>query len=254
MSTWKQHEENQVNSITDMWTPWEEYPGIQRGSIGWRMGGGESHIHLWWAFVRNIGLEQARGYLQAHLPAPMNWARSLGPWLLEREAFEEGQRAELEALGFVAPDAAHACFLALWEREPELRYTWTRNAPLSAARYSARSLWHVGRAGIEMPEALPRAWEPYREVLETGEPGDVDPEAGTDALLRGCLVGEVVGPWVLGCDPEEARDTYDTERMHYVDAFGMWMDVALDDREGLEALMQGAPESWRAWCEARFGW
>jgi hypothetical protein len=56
----------------DLPPPWEAFPMIPRGSIGWRMGSGEDYIGDWYRWIQALTLPQFEAY-QARHPAP-------GPW------------------------------------------------------------------------------------------------------------------------------------------------------------------------------
>ena len=63
----------ELTSQGDLLPPWQKYPEIQAGSIGWRMGYGEAYMIAWdkWASLRNQ--EQLLEYFKNYLPIPMDW-------------------------------------------------------------------------------------------------------------------------------------------------------------------------------------
>jgi hypothetical protein len=57
----------------DLPAPWEVYPDIPKGSIGWRMGPGEDVSHDWFAWLRGLTAERREDYRKRHLE-PESWA------------------------------------------------------------------------------------------------------------------------------------------------------------------------------------
>jgi len=59
--------------------PWEKYPNLRRGSMGWRMGAGEIFLREtfapWWS---KLGEAERTKYRLAH-PAPDEWKGYLSP-------------------------------------------------------------------------------------------------------------------------------------------------------------------------------
>lgn len=53
--------------------PWEKYPDIDFGSIGWRMGHGEAYMHEWAAYFHGLSPAGRRRYRQM-FPAPDSWS------------------------------------------------------------------------------------------------------------------------------------------------------------------------------------
>lgn len=52
--------------------PWVKYPDLPRRSIGWRMGGGEAYLALWWAWWRELAAADRDAY-RARWPEPDAW-------------------------------------------------------------------------------------------------------------------------------------------------------------------------------------
>lgn len=52
--------------------PWLAYPEIERYSIGWRMGYGESYIIKWGDWYDNLPEKEAEEY-QKLFPEPVTW-------------------------------------------------------------------------------------------------------------------------------------------------------------------------------------
>lgn len=64
----------------DIPPPWIYYPNVHPVSIGWRMGGGESHLMLLreWFDEQNFNFEERLAYLKKY-PAPARWYE----WIVE---------------------------------------------------------------------------------------------------------------------------------------------------------------------------
>ena len=62
-----------LRRTTDILAPWEAYPTIPRGSIGWRMGSSESFIIDWGTWLRALTPEQRDDYRKRH-PEPESWS------------------------------------------------------------------------------------------------------------------------------------------------------------------------------------
>ena len=52
--------------------PWIAFPNIPHGSIGWRMGDGETFLMTWDRWYRKISKEERRKYQTNH-PEPASW-------------------------------------------------------------------------------------------------------------------------------------------------------------------------------------
>jgi hypothetical protein len=65
--------------------PWAHLPWIPRGSIGWRMGSGESYSMRWDDFADDTihTLDEAVAYLRRHPRAPRSWGEWVASWLME---------------------------------------------------------------------------------------------------------------------------------------------------------------------------
>jgi protein-tyrosine-phosphatase/N-acetylglutamate synthase-like GNAT family acetyltransferase len=59
--------------------PWQKYPEIPRGSIGWRMGGGEFYMWMWGRWFESLTDAERAGYIAVWEPkAPPEWKDWLG--------------------------------------------------------------------------------------------------------------------------------------------------------------------------------
>ena len=57
----------------DLLPPWQRYPEIQNGSIGWRMGYGEAYMIAWDKWASQINQEQLIEYFKKYAPIPVEW-------------------------------------------------------------------------------------------------------------------------------------------------------------------------------------
>lgn len=57
----------------DLLPPWQKFPEIQAGSIGWRMGYGESYMLAWDKWSDKFNQEQLIAYFKKYLPIPLEW-------------------------------------------------------------------------------------------------------------------------------------------------------------------------------------
>ncbi len=48
-----------LNENGDLMPPWARFPDYERHSIGWRMGGGEDWLGLWYLFVEQLPKDKA---------------------------------------------------------------------------------------------------------------------------------------------------------------------------------------------------
>lgn len=83
--------------------PWARYPWIPRGSIGWRMGSGESYEMLWGDFVdeKVRSLDDALAYLRRHPKAPRSWGEWIAGWLasFDDELLDDDDADDAERAG-----------------------------------------------------------------------------------------------------------------------------------------------------------
>ena len=57
----------------DLLPPWQKYPEIHWGSIGWRMGYGEVYMIAWNKWASQLKQEQLIEYFKKHTPIPVEW-------------------------------------------------------------------------------------------------------------------------------------------------------------------------------------
>ena len=58
--------------------PWVRHPEIERYSIGWRMGYGESYLMVWWTFAETLDTEARITYFREWAPLPLAWVDFAG--------------------------------------------------------------------------------------------------------------------------------------------------------------------------------
>jgi hypothetical protein len=249
-----------VDAAGDLAPPWEEFPQLERMTIGWRMGHGEDWLMLWHVFLEDMGTgyDDRLAYLRRHRPAPISWADSV--WsVLHPDEDEEGDddkedpiERQLLDLGLIGSDVAYAT----WRDRNELAWPWDRiDSPAQAARYSTRELAFWSRRVQELRAAgtldVPRAplrWRGIRKRLLSGVVGRVQPQKGLLTLAQMLCAGEAHGPWRLGLSIDDFTDSFEPD-MGYVDAFRLWGMSAFDDLEHLDGYLEraAAPPEWAAW-------
>ncbi len=97
-----------IEKYGDIPPPWIYAPSFHPYSMGWRMGGGESHIMILgeWLSQQNLDFEQRVAYLLKY-PAPARWYQWIIHFLwkdVDSYEFEDDEYApyfeKLEKLGF----------------------------------------------------------------------------------------------------------------------------------------------------------
>jgi hypothetical protein len=73
----------------DLLPPWKKYPIIPRGSIGWRMGGGESYMWAWDEWAGRMSKPQLVEYFRKYLPIPIEWVDWVSNRFGDDKIFEE---------------------------------------------------------------------------------------------------------------------------------------------------------------------
>ena len=259
--------------------PWAVFPEYEHGTIGWRMGTGESYLGWWWDFLRHsVGSAPAQrlAYLKRHAPAPVTWWRTAqqvwDPRVSARlDALDDGDSPEQEAqaaaaaraqrevlrqAGLIADDIAFRTWLAKPPHPPP----WHGNeTPAHAARYDTRTLWFWSRK-LELRRAAeqvlfdappPEAWAGWADAAQRPMRPGSDAEHGLAGLAWMLGSGRLVGPWEQGLSPDDAEESFALD-MNSVDAFALWMMCAFDDRAHQAAVMEalGLPAGpWTDWVE-----
>lgn len=244
--------------------PWEQFPTIERYSIGWRMGCGEQYIGDWSGFFNSLpsDFDTRLAYFKRHRPAPLNWADWVANCLglgEEREDANAELIPQLKQYGVIEADAAYVTWLA---QQSSLAWPWLGpldDTPEEFARYCTREFWFFSRqlnsrrqAGDVVFPELPTEWEPLRVQLHDAEIGNVDPKMGLQSLAQMLCAGIVLPPWTLGLTVDDFEDSFEMG-MGYVDAFRLWMISGFDDDALLwEMLMHyGIPKDWKEWVSQR---
>jgi hypothetical protein len=213
--------------------PWAKHPEIPLGSIGWRMGYGESWMMRWGEWLeqqpRDRGWRVA--YLRRHPPAPRSWAHAvagvLEPAREDEEDADEDYEAANERLakqlaveGLVGDDVAMGAWEALHGAGPEAPWAagWHAGKLGSAARYGGRELtfW---------------AWERIAVLVAAH--------------------AEAPAPWELGEPPSSLRQEYEDDSS-YADAWCSWVYDAFDDGSSWRAYLERhgpVPAEWRETIE-----
>jgi hypothetical protein len=57
----------------DLLPPWQRHPEIPPGSLGWRMGHGETYMVAWDQWANQLKQEQLIEYFKKYAPIPIEW-------------------------------------------------------------------------------------------------------------------------------------------------------------------------------------
>ena len=250
--------------------PWAEHPEIPYGSIGWRMGYGESFLMRWHAWLTEQPRDRAHreAYLRRHPPAPRPWTRTVLHVLAtdadddDDDDDDEGSDDALVTEGLVGDDVALGAWEALHGEAPAAPWAagWTRELP-DAARYDARALtfwarWSAKRRAdgrlatwlqsVPTPEP---AWEPLRDAVRDGAVPLAFCPASAWELLAVLVAAhaEPPPPWERGEAPSSLHEDLDDDSS-YADAWCSWVYEALDDGSSWRAYLERhapAPPQWR---------
>lgn len=246
----------------DLAPPWERFPTCECYSIGWRMGGGESWLMMWHAFLADLGPTARVAYLRRHPPAPITWAalvhRAFHP---SEQADEEAdddlaseRRAALLRDGYIASDIAYPTWL---KQQDGVVWPWTyAETPGIATRYRTRELWFWSRQVADLRRdpawrapSVPDAWRACAAELAHGAVGALDLREGLLSLTRMLCAGQVVPPWCLSLQTADFADSFEDD-MPYTDAFRLWGMSAFDDDEQIRRYLDQYPvpdASWTKW-------
>jgi hypothetical protein len=256
--------------------PWAKHPEIPWGSIGWRMGYGESWLMAWgeWLEQQPRDRELRAAYLRRHPLAPRTWA-----WAVAAVLEPEPDDAEVEDEDYEAANEAHAIRLAAegligddvalgaWEARQgdAVEAPWAASGHGgrlgSAARYGGRRLtfwarWCASRRedgrlaawlrSVPEPET---AWEPMRDAVRDGKVPVGWSTASSWERVAVLLAAhaEVPPPWEHGEPPSSLRQHYD-EDSSYADAWCSWAYEAFDDGNSWRAYLgrhEAASAEWR---------
>lgn len=239
----------------DIPPPWARYPEIPFGSIGWRMGSGESWLMLWWRWLEDqpADRESRRDYLRRHPPAPRPWANAVASVLLLRadddqdNGIDDALVVRLRSEGLVGDDVAQAAWEARRGAKPNAPWaeSWSSNSNMAdCGHYGGRELTFWARwcgdqrargTLAEWFDAVPPAppsWQPMADAALTGEVTGESPSPPPDAWERLALQiaahGWAPPPWAFGEEPASLRDEYDDDSS-YADAWSLWIGESIDD-------------------------
>jgi hypothetical protein len=248
--------------------PWVRFPGIEQGSIGWRMGAGEDWLVLFWHFVRTRleGASGLVGYLHRHPPAPRRWHDTLVDLLASLDGVngaDPHERARLSSVvhseGLTGDDAAYPVFVRNELHEGHLLAPWTRwdFAPAEALRYASRELgfwarWLAEGCGdrsrwLAAQPPAPTAWAPVSEAISTGRAGDPWGDLTRGALPLTVALGGHGGltpPWLSGHRAFAEIDwELEADSRH---GWAWWVSSVFDDAASFRAYLERwpPPPSW----------
>ena len=90
--------------------PWVRHPELERYSLGWRMGYGESYLDLWWHWAAARSSDELTAYFWRHAPLPVEWA----DWVASALGLEVDPDEPAPAIERIAQ--AGLVDLAAWQR------------------------------------------------------------------------------------------------------------------------------------------
>jgi len=254
-----EHLDAQLDERGDLEPPWVKFPCLERYTLGWRMGAGETWLCFVWAFLRRLG-EQAddrRAWLRRHPPAPITWADWVADLLgLPSDDLVVAAEA-MKGEQLVADDAAFSVYRA--RTDPAL-WPWQQTAsetPAACARYATRDLafWSRHHATDHFATAadVPAPWAAFaRAHLERRRPDGLHPERGLELLALSLASGWPPAPWSLDLSLQSFEDSYDDD-MGYADAFRLWLMSSFDDWptwESYAATQPTVPDDWASWVQS----
>lgn len=252
----REHLPEYLDESGELAPPWARFPEYERGTIGWRMGPGETWWGLWRVFLERFeDSDQLVSYLHRHPKAPHSWGDVIHHHLFPEEEWglDSEVVARLKELQLVDSDVAYRT----WRNNLEqLWWPWERmETPEKAARYLTRDTWFWSRRASELRDSgeldLPDPGEPWTEWVQaarTGEVPDLEGRSGLTNLSLMLAAGRVIPPWVSGLGPPGDLNVEMT--MDDSEAFYLWLLSAFDDLPHLDRYLQEweAPANWREWC------
>lgn len=257
----------------DVAPPWARCPEIPMGSIGWRMGYGESWWTLWDRWLSRQPTDRAwrSAYLQRHPPAPRSWVETAYRALAVDAEFEdeldEEQMAQLEALGVVGDDVAMPAWERLHGASPPA--PWASDASVdTSVRYGARELdfwarWCAARraagslaAWLNSAPPAPKSWNTVREAAARG----AAPKVVRGGPLRRFAVllaahGQPPAPWRVSEAPGRGED--EEPEASYTGAWALWALYRFDDAATWLAYLRAqgpCPAEWTGTVARMMSW
>jgi hypothetical protein len=257
--------------------PWSRFPWIPMGSIGWRMGIGESYQMEWSAYVGGAltDLDAALAYLRRHPPAPRTWLGWIAGWLsrMAGEPEDETEDEDQPALvvwrnrvideQLVDDDVAYPVFVRNAERDGGMQPPWTwrgDGTPSSRLRYASRELgWWSRWLATECPDReayFDEQVEPPAEwsrVAVSGRLGIANPAwevGGAEALVATlAATGTLPPPWIAGHAPPLTIN-YDLDAADDRDRWMWWAGEMFEDHASWIAYLArwaAPPPAWVEW-------
>jgi hypothetical protein len=250
--------------------PWSAYPMLEHGSLGWRMGCGEDHMHEWftyvWAHIRD--LQSALAYLQRHPRAPRTWSLFLMSWLQPlAKANPRGalalDRAQVAALGLVDDAVAYRTHIRNIERAGGMKAPWTwrvfADSPAGIWRHLTREIGWWARwlandcadrdAWLDAQPAPPAAWSPVVAAVRArrADASWSSVTGGAERLIPLTVAfGALPPPWLGGRLPRNTFE-YDDTKADDVERWMWWLFATFDDAASWRSyLARWPPPRWQA--------
>ncbi|MDR1449072.1 MAG: NADAR family protein [Propionibacteriaceae bacterium] len=137
--------------------PWLAHPRIPFGSIGWRMGDGESYLWRWHDWFEALP-DDPRNHYRELFPAPLTW-----PWFYE-PVDEDGETQREDEDDYCLLGLDGECLVAHWQRHGRPRYN--RRQLLAAPPEDFVFFWKPD-PGVIGPACLGQ-WQPSQFWWPTG--------------------------------------------------------------------------------------
>lgn len=252
----------QLDARGDLAPPWEKFPCLERYTIGWRMGAGESWLCYVWAFLQRLGEHPAlrQAWLERHPPGPITWADWIADVLGEPSDDPAAAAEAMLRRKLVADDAAFSIYRS---QEDPGAWPWQHGVgatPITFVRHHTRELafWsrHHATDACATAADVPDPWGRFaRAHLERRVPEGLDPEQGLEMLALALACGWPPAPWSLDLPLQSFRDSFDDD-MGYADAFRLWLMSSFDDWptwERYAATQPIPPDDWSQWVKEELG-
>jgi hypothetical protein len=65
--------DEELSNNNPLLPPWIRHPELERGSLGWRMGYGESYMMVWWKWIEQFNQDELLEYFKQQIPIPLPW-------------------------------------------------------------------------------------------------------------------------------------------------------------------------------------
>lgn len=229
--------------------PWARHPEIPAGSIGWRMGYGESYqitFDAW--FRRKHWRREAKIRYLRRYPAPKSWKHFVASCTKRRWKPVPTVR-ELEGLGLFADDVSFRYWTALHGASPPRPFGFPARLG-SYASMNPRELTFLGRwAGeartsarfdrwLAMVPKPPKAWVAFWSALSSGQvPSTLPLPPWEQVALHLAASGEVPPPWTAGHVAPSVSDPRSLEGS-FGEAWLSWVLRVFDDQPSWRAYLR----------------